>query len=72
MPVPVSSELKTVSVVLTQEQVQTLRRRKESQSSKLRRVSFSDVCREVVEAGLTALSHDRDITFGVTSKSEAA
>lgn len=57
MPVPENSELKTVSFVLTQEQVRRLRARKEMRSSKLHRVSFSDVCREVVEAGLEALTH---------------
>lgn len=56
MPVPSTSDLKTVSVVLTQEQVQRLRAMKAIQSSKLRKVSFSDVCREVVEVGLDSLS----------------
>lgn len=62
MPVPETSDLKTVSFVLTQDQVRRLRARKEMRSSALHRVSFSDVCREVVEAGLAAVSHARDIT----------
>lgn len=62
MPVPESSDLKTVSFVLTQDQVRRLRARKEMRSSTLHRVSFSDVCREVVEAGLAVLSHGRDMS----------
>lgn len=59
MPVSESSHLKTVSCILTQDQIRRLRARKEMQSSKLRHVSFSDVCREVVEAGLDKLSRER-------------
>lgn len=68
MPVPESSELKTVSVILTKDQVRRLNARKEMQSSKLRRVSFADVCREVVEVGLGALSHSQVIHNGASNK----
>lgn len=57
MPVPKHSDLKTVSVVLTKDQVERLQERRQAQSSHLRRVSFADVCREVVEAGLDSFSH---------------
>lgn len=72
MPVPASSELKTVSLVLTQEQVRRLRARKEMQSSNLRRVSFSDVCREVVEEGLKVLSRNRVSISETSSIAETA
>ena len=72
MPVPETSDLKTVSFVLTQDQVRRLRARKEMRSSELHRVSFSDVCREIVEAGLAVVSHGRDMISTTTTESEAA
>lgn len=70
MPVPATSDLKTVSFVLTQDQVRRLRARKEMQSSNLHRVSFSVVCREVVEAGLETLSRGRDMGPTMTTETD--
>ena len=70
MPVPEHSELKTVSVVLTKDQVRRLHARKELQSSHLRRVSFADVCREVVEAGLELVSHAPDMILGTSTEEQ--
>lgn len=72
MPVPATSDLKTVSFVLTQEQVRRIRARKEALSSPIHKVSFSDVCREIVEAGLTAVSHARNMNSILSTDSEAA
>lgn len=52
-----NSELKTESLVLTKEQSRRLRELRDSRKSPLKRVTLSDVAREVVEAGLASISH---------------
>ncbi len=64
MPVASDSSLKTVSLVLTKDQVRRMKALAVLQSSDLRRVSFSDIGREIVEAGLRSISHVSDMNFG--------
>lgn len=70
MPVSQKRELKTVSVVLTKEQVRRLHERKDGQSSDIRRITFADVCREVVEVGLDALSREQDMIIHTSNSLE--
>lgn len=60
------SSLEVVSLVLTKEQARRLREMRDTQKSDHRRVSLSDVAREVVEAGLVVISHTRNIDIAAT------
>jgi hypothetical protein len=52
-----TSRLETVSVILTKDQACRLRSLAALRSTDLRRVSISDVAREVVEQGLRVILH---------------
>ncbi|MDQ3125185.1 MAG: hypothetical protein M3Q74_06210 [Pseudomonadota bacterium] len=67
MPVSPKSRYKTVSMVLTAEQVRRLEAMRMLRSSALRDASKSEVIRDVVEAGLASLSAARDSSFAPTT-----
>lgn len=66
MPVHPDSTFETVSLVLTKEQVRRLRAMRDAENGELRRVSFSDIGRVVVDVGLKVLFR-RSIT-GIGTK----
>jgi len=74
MPVSESSNLKTVSVIVTKEQLAEMRRLQAQRSSDIRRVSFAEITREIVEAGLKSISHvpHMDLTTSGYNEPEAA
>ncbi len=55
MPLSENSDLKTISVILTKDQIRRLHAMREARSKPTMRVSFQDICRETVEAGLDAI-----------------
>ena len=72
MPVPADSDLKTVAIVVTKEQDRRIRARRDSLTTPLRRVSLSDVYREVIERGLEALSRPSNMISETSSEKDAA
>ena len=54
-------DLETASFVLTKEQVRRLRALRDLRHSTHRRVTLSDIAREVVEEGLSVISSERNI-----------
>lgn len=67
MPIKVGSDLEKVSLVLTTEQVRRLKAIATMRGTQWRRVSLSDVGREVVEAGLATVSQGRDSSIIASS-----
>lgn len=65
------STLETVSLVLTKDQVRRIRALQELQRSTHRRISLSDVAREVVEEGLVVISRGPNIAFAASRDSES-
>ena len=57
------STLETASFVLTKDQVRRLRALRDLRQSDHRRISLSDVMREVVEEGLDAVLHGSNIAL---------
>lgn len=72
MPVPRSSDLETVSLVLGKDQVRRLRALHALRSSAWSRVSFSEIAREVVEAGLVAILRAPDSTKSASNETDEA
>ena len=68
------SNLETVSYVLTKSQASRMRSLAELRSTELRRVSVSDVARDVVEQGLKVILHNQntDSIASVTGDAEVA
>lgn len=65
------SELETASFVLTKDQVRRLRAIRELQASDHRRVSLSDVARDVVEEGLRVVLSGRNIAIISSNETES-
>ena len=63
-----NSDLQTISLILTKDQVRKLKEIRDVQHVDHRRVSLSDVGREVVAAGLLMFSHARNIGFSASAK----
>ncbi len=61
-----NSGLQTITLVLTKSQTRRLRALAALRSTEWRRVSISDVAREVVEEGLPAVSAARDTAFSTS------
>lgn len=72
MPVSGASNLKTVSLVLTKDQVRRMRALAELRSSSHRKVGLSEVAKEVVEAGLGSISHAPLSTSDASNSTEVA
>lgn len=56
MPIKTGGGLETISLVITEEQARRLRALRDSQKTASRRISLSDIAREVIEAGLNEVS----------------
>ncbi len=65
-----SSTLQTVSFVLTKDKVRRLRAIRELQASDHRRVSLSDVARDVVDKGLESFSPAPNIRLAASDEME--
>lgn len=72
MPVPATSRYKTISAVLTAEQVERLEMLRRLRSDDLREASKSETLRVVVEAGLRALSLASDMIPATTTETVSA
>ena len=68
------SKLETVSIVLTKSQASRMRSLAALRSTDIRRVSVSDVARDVVEQGLKAVLHGQntDSTANVSEREGVA
>ena len=71
MPLPVDSDLATISAVLTKDQVRRLHALRELRSATYRRVAFSEVLREAVEFGIAAILRGPDSTLGNTPQTDS-
>ncbi len=65
-----NSALKTESLVLTKDQSRRLREIRDARKTPLKRVTLSDVAREVVEAGLASISY-AEFSGNIASDKEA-
>lgn len=72
MPIGKNSELKTVSAILTLDQIALIEQRKKAQSTPERKVSFAEATREVVAVGLSALRCASNMDSITTTSEEAA
>jgi hypothetical protein len=72
MPVSQRGNLKTVSLVLTKEQVRRMTALAALRSSEHRTVGLSEVAKEVVEAGLKSISHTPISSFDASNNGAEA
>jgi hypothetical protein len=72
MPIKTGGGLETITLVVTEEQAAFLRARRDSQKTPSRRVSLSDVGREVIEAGRNALTFVANTDSTPNGKEQAA
>lgn len=72
MPIKVGEHLEKVSLVLTTEQVRRLKAIAAMRGTTWRRVSMSDVGREVVEAGLEVVSGARHSSLSASSENASS
>lgn len=70
MPVNATSDLKTVSVVITKEQDRRLRDLQAGKRTAIQRVTYAQVVREVIDAGLGTLSRAGDSILDTSSPEE--
>ncbi len=71
MPIKTGGGLETMSLVLTQDQAQRLRQRRDEQANSFRRITLSDVAREVVEIGLRSFALPENTAIDGTDKDVA-